>query len=312
MTFLKKLGCVLTASAFLSCFCIPSAAAELNSESDSSSVDVTAKYSAATATDIYSVNIEWGSMAFEYKEESRVWNPETHKYDVTGTSPWSCADGANEVKVTNHSNNPVTVELSYTPAADYSTITGEFDVPSKTLESAENSAPESAPSFTSSLSLSGELPQNVASSAVIGSAKVTLKSGENGGGGGDQTQLKSYINITSSLAEHTAYSFTAPIIYQGDNKYTAEIYAESVLTPSQNPKCEFSINGTPYYIYEESVGTALTVENPVTVSTSFWDDGSGRPKRRAIIIEANKRYLLTITLESDGKKGTAELEEIGS
>ncbi len=312
MTFLKKLVCVLSASAFLSCSCIPASAAELKSESDSASVDVTAKYSAVTVTDVYSVDIEWGSMTFEYTDGGRVWNPETHKYDTTAEPSWRCADGANKVKVTNHSNNPVTVEISYTPSADYSEISGEFDFPTKTLEAAaENSAPESAPYFTSSLSLSGALSQNVTSSTVIGSAKVTLKSGTDNGGNDDETQAQGLIKITSSMTAYASYLYEAPITYQGNNTYTAELYAEKVLEANENPKCEIFINDTPFYIFVEGVGAALTTETSVPISTSWYEEEDA-PKRKAIIIEANKRYRLTITLNTDGKTGTAELAEIGS
>ena len=307
MTFLKKLSYVALATAIFACSCIPSAAVELKEEGESSSVDVTAKYSAGKVTDVYSVDIEWGSMEFEYTDESRVWNPETHKYETSGNSAWSCEDGADEVKITNHSNKPVEVELSYTPSVDYSEISGSFNIASKTLDAAEeNSAQESAPSFTSKLALTGKLAENVTERAVIGTAKVTLKSDSTAGG--DETpKADSYVEFTSNMTEYAEYLYETTLTYLGNNKYTAELYDEDALGEDDKPAVKICINETQYYIQGADAGYALTTENPVTISTTPFDN-----KRKVIAIEKNKRYRLTITLNDDGKTGTATLEEIGS
>lgn len=327
MTFLKKLGCIISASAFLASSCITASAVELKAENDSDSVNVTAKYSAGTVSDVYSVDIEWGSMAFEYTEENRVWNPETHKYDTSGSSGWSCADGANKVKVTNHSNNPVTVELSYTPSADYSEISGEFDIPEKTLEAAaENSSLDSAPSFTAALSLEGELSESVTSSTVIGSAKVTLKSGTNGGensgeqndgeqedslGEMDKSAVAGFVTMTS-LEEDLKYTYnhTFNIYYQGENEYMAELCVPTVLNnnSSDKPATRMEINSTPYYIQGANAGFPFEPgkENSVEIRTTQYPD----LKRKVIAIEPNKTYRLIIKLNNDGESGMATLIEI--
>ena len=324
MTFLKKLGCILSASAFLASSCITASAVELKAENDSDSVNVTAKYSAGTVSDVYSVDIEWGSMAFEYTEENRVWNPETHKYDTSGSSGWSCADGANKVKVTNHSNNPVTVELSYTPSADYSEISGEFDIPEKTLEAAaENSSLDSAPSFTAALSLEGELSESVTSSTVIGSAKVTLKSGTNGGeNSGEQEDdlvemdiSKKYgkVEMTATGEGWRDFSYVVPIYDQGNNIYMAEMFAEIFPLIENNPRGRIFIGegeGKEYYIQGPGVGYALTTTNNVELKNTYYDDGEGSPKRKSIIIEPNKTYRVIIKLNDDGESGMATLIEI--
>lgn len=70
---------------------------------------------------IYSVDIEWGAMQFEYDYGS-TWNPSTHTYGA-GTSGnqgggWvvsSYVDGTNnKITVTNNSNFPVTADFAYT------------------------------------------------------------------------------------------------------------------------------------------------------------------------------------------------------
>ena len=331
MTFLKKLGCIISASAFLASSCITASAVELKAENDSDSVNVTAKYSAGTVSDVYSVDIEWGSMAFEYTEENRVWNPETHKYDTSGSSGWSCADGANKVKVTNHSNNPVTVELSYTPSADYSEISGEFDIPEKTLEAAaENSSLDSAPSFTAALSLEGELSESVTSSTVIGSAKVTLKSGTNGGensgeqNDGEQEDSLGEMDkskecgkvIISTVEGWEDGPYVTSIYDQGDNVYEAELFVTSVPSDEDRPKSEIYINKenieTKYHIYEEGAGFKFKPgkENSVEIKTTPYPDLDGTIKRKVIAIEPNKTYRLIIKLNDDGESGMATLIEI--
>ena len=66
---------------------------------------------------IYSVEISWGAMNFEYNYGS-AWDPVTHKYTSTKTEgEWKvigCLDGTNNrIDVTNNSNYPVTVDMSF-------------------------------------------------------------------------------------------------------------------------------------------------------------------------------------------------------
>ncbi len=87
-----------------------------------------------TNATVYSVDVEWGAMTFEY--EASKWNPETHKTEP-GTG-WRVYDSAadqvlddkqaaiNKVTVTNHSNAPVYATLSYTGNDSYADITGGF------------------------------------------------------------------------------------------------------------------------------------------------------------------------------------------
>ena len=80
---------------------------------------------------------------------------------------------------TNHSNAGVSVKLDYTPAADYTGITGTFQnaaeetVTALNLATAEGTTPATAPGATATLNLSGELPES-ASSVTVGSVTVTL------------------------------------------------------------------------------------------------------------------------------------------
>ena len=81
------------------------------------SIDVTSKEVGDEHKIIYSVEISWGAMNFEYNYGS-VWDPATHKYTSTKTEgEWKvigCLDGTNNrIDVTNNSNYPVTVDMSF-------------------------------------------------------------------------------------------------------------------------------------------------------------------------------------------------------
>ena len=307
MRILKKLKCVFLSAALLVCSCTFSGAAL-----EPSSAEVKAKYTQGVVTDVYSVDIEWGSMEFEYKEASSTWNPETHKYDKDGEAKWDCADNSNKVTVTNHSNKPVNVELSYTSSEAYSDITGSFDISEKTLEAAtENSDVSEAPTFGAYLTLSGELSDTVTESTVIGSATVKLSASESSENEAvDNSVSVGYIKLNSKKSEYAAYEYKAEIYKQSSNTYVATLCAETVLASEASPNTEIYINDVPYYIQIEGVGAQFTPNSTVDISTEYYPE-EGAPKRKATAIEAGKTYKLTIVLNGDGT-GKATLEEIAA
>lgn len=143
-------------------------------------VYVTYQKGESSAT-IYSVDIVWESMEFTYTAASEgTWNPSTHTFiDVEGAS-WSFAN--NKITVTNHSNADVNTSFSYTPAANFSAVSGAFvDVHKNaihnatlTLNSAVGSTLDEAPSGTAYLSLTGELSSSLATKTVCGTVTVTI------------------------------------------------------------------------------------------------------------------------------------------
>ena len=80
------------------------------------SIDVTSKEVGNEHKIIYSVEISWGAMNFEYNYGS-VWDPATHSYssgEKEGSWKTSCLNGTNnKISVENNSNYPVTVDLSF-------------------------------------------------------------------------------------------------------------------------------------------------------------------------------------------------------
>ncbi|MDO5425341.1 MAG: hypothetical protein Q4F41_16610, partial [Eubacteriales bacterium] len=55
-----------------------------------------------------------------------TWNPHTHCYEGGTAGGWIYADGSNEVLLTNHSEQDVTLILSYQSLQEYGEITGSF------------------------------------------------------------------------------------------------------------------------------------------------------------------------------------------
>ena len=143
-------------------------------------VYVTYQEGESSAT-IYSVDIVWESMEFTYTAASEgTWNPSTHTFIGVEGASWSFAN--NKITVTNHSNANVNTSFSYTPAANFSAVSGAFvDVhkdaihnATLTLNSAVGSTLDKAPSGTAYLSLTGELSSSLATKTVCGTVTVTI------------------------------------------------------------------------------------------------------------------------------------------
>lgn len=151
------------------------------SPGDSDIRDVKATYSAKTeAETVYSVDITWGSMEYTYTIDSEgTWNPGTHQFDgKSETGSWSCSEGADKVKVTNHSNAAVNAAFRYEAEDEYNGISGSFSEGTAKLETAEDTTVDQAPNKTVQLKLNGALDKNVPDSTKIGTATVTLSAAE--------------------------------------------------------------------------------------------------------------------------------------
>jgi hypothetical protein len=327
---LKKLACVVSALSLMACSCFQTAAVTISSPEGSDSVDVKAKYSKGIVTDVYAVDIQWGAMEFEYTGAELKWNPETHKYEKQNEGKWSCEQGANEIKVLNHSNKPVNVSFAYSAATGFSEIQGTFDTTSTMLPAAiENSDPETAPSAVALLTLTGELSENITSITKIGNATVTLSPtadsgdasngdlnvpsiGDNNSSGGDSpvfpSEAAGYIKLYSRQTEFASYSYQAEIFQQAPNTYIANMRADEVVAPDLGMDTEIYINGTRYYIYEKGNGYIFEAGSTVNLNTEFYPDAD-TSKRKATNIKAGKNYTLIITLNSDNKTGSATLAE---
>jgi hypothetical protein len=297
-----------------SCSCLFACAEDIDSETGSSTKNVTAKYSEGVVSSVYSVDIEWGSMEFEYTGAKKEWDPEEHKYITTEEATWTSANEADrQVTVINHSDNPINVAISYASAEGYEGITGSFDITSQTLDAAEeNSDPENAPTLISTLTLSGELSSDITTFTTIGSAKVQLSIPEDSldDNGIDESTPAGTVTLYSRSSEDT-YNYETNLYRQSSNVYVAQICADSITTnPYASLDTKIKIGETDYYIYEpdDSETFKFKVDNTVNINTSYYPDGGSSAKRKETVIEANVKYILTITLDEGGATGKAKLE----
>lgn len=173
---MKKLVFVILTVALLCAMPVSAfAASPITSKDGSDSAPVKGTYvPGSAATTVYSVDITWGSMEFTYTDASDgVWNPEDHTYSGAKAAGWTCADDANKITVTNHSNAVVTAKLSYETAAGYAGIEGSFTESSLRLDTAVGTARDAAPSKSTELNLSGKLTAGT-ENETIGTVTVTL------------------------------------------------------------------------------------------------------------------------------------------
>lgn len=174
---MKKLICialalVMTLALSVTCFAEVTGDKVGLKTGENATNNVTATY-AATANDesaVYYVDVTFGAMAFTYTDAAKTWNPSTHKYELQGAEgAWTCADGANKITVTNHSNKGVTATLSYAAANDYDDVEGNFD---KTTLNIGDATGGSAVSEEAYLTLDGALASG--SGVTVGTVTVAI------------------------------------------------------------------------------------------------------------------------------------------
>lgn len=85
-------------------------------------ISVTVNVDDGTAKTRYNVKVEWKDLSFTYDRSGTSWNPSDHTY--TGTAVGWSNDGkiAEAIKVSNHSNAPVSVSYTAPAAKDGVTV----------------------------------------------------------------------------------------------------------------------------------------------------------------------------------------------
>lgn len=172
---MKKLqiGCLL---GLLSMSLLPSAAFAETAEKHTK--DVKATYTETSEEEIItSVDIQWGSLAFTY-EETKVWNPKTHIYETGEAGGWTTEANGDQITIVNHSNRGLNVAVeTSTEAAFAEALSITTNQPKIVLASAAEAAlhsPESAPSETATVEITGTLAPTVADSTIIGHVTVRV------------------------------------------------------------------------------------------------------------------------------------------
>lgn len=169
---MKKIAVLILAIMML--MAISTAAFAATITTGDQTIDVEAQYQDKTSTaTVYSVDITWGAMQFIYTESgSMTWNPSNHTYTDSTTVGWTAT--GNTVTVVNHSNASVTASLAFDAFNAYSTVTGAFDVASKTLKAGEVNGYDTADKVTATLTLGGTLAETVTEFTKIGKIIVTI------------------------------------------------------------------------------------------------------------------------------------------
>ena len=138
-----------------------------------SSQDITATYVAGETSTIYAIEISWGSLAFTYTAAGQgTWDPDSLAYTGTSEAAWTCAQGANEVTVTNRSN--VAVVATITDAVDSTNglnVSFSWDDESLELESAVGKPANELPTATAALTVTGAI---AATDTVVTIGRVTV------------------------------------------------------------------------------------------------------------------------------------------
>ena len=157
-------------------------AATVDTASGSDSADVKAKYNSATLTDVYSVDITWGSMEFDYNEAGKNWNAADHKWvnDASDPAGWEVKNASNTIKVVNHSSKALKANFDFTANAEYTDLNGKFTYNNADLSGALDlelpKADTEAKEYVVYFAPTGDIPDthNKTTYAKIGAITITL------------------------------------------------------------------------------------------------------------------------------------------
>lgn len=174
---MKETISVLLVLALSLCMGITAFAEEIVTNGGKASTNVKATYvpdNDNTGT-VYSVDVDWGSMEFTYTTSGAIWDPENHLY-TGGTAAWSCAQDANKITVTNHSNTAVQVSLAYTSGDNFKGAIGTFGENNNSfpLSTAAGKSLGEADTQSRFLTFSGDLSYGLGKPTTIGSVTVTI------------------------------------------------------------------------------------------------------------------------------------------
>ncbi len=177
---MKKIFAIILSVALLATMSVTAFASEgkISASDDSMEIELTATYvPGLEKSTVYKVDVEWGSMEFTYTGVSAgTWNPDTHTYDgKTYKGTWSCEADANKIKVTNHSNAAVTVNLACELPSDiygaFSNADGDT-ITSLSLATAEGTSVGDAPAAVAYFNVpSGIINQ----SGKLGTITITIE-----------------------------------------------------------------------------------------------------------------------------------------
>lgn len=147
--------------------------------SNTSNQQVTGTYRDDTNATVYSVDIVWSNFNFEYNKGSKgAWDPATHTYSEPKPAGWG--DQTGTITMTNHSNADVRYTLSCEVDSEYSddfylgtSKDSSLGSTTGTLNTAENTAVDNAPSTQLTIYPGGSLPAGT-NDANVATLTITI------------------------------------------------------------------------------------------------------------------------------------------
>lgn len=124
------------------------------------------------STPVYSVDVEWDDLTFNYRDENGTWNPENH---TVANSNGTWIDGDRTINITNHSNVPVTANVKFgdqdsaTQNGVTATLTGNSGL---NLKAGVLHSPDTADNKTATVTVSGT--PTVQGNFTVGTITVTV------------------------------------------------------------------------------------------------------------------------------------------
>ena len=90
--------------------------------------DVKAIYVVDDIVNVYSVDVTWGAMEFDYYPGGEVWNVDLHLWESDPNAPakWTVNNDSNKVTLANHSSTEVNASLAFVAANGYTELSGSF------------------------------------------------------------------------------------------------------------------------------------------------------------------------------------------
>ena len=168
---MKRLLWIMALLCLPGLLCVSAAASQIGSRE----IDVKAKYKVISNTPAsYSVDLQWTDMTFPYiREDTRIWNPQTHTYKTGSKSGWEQTRGT--ITVTNHSNVDVRVTVEYLSEPDTG-IKGVLKNAKAKLKAGVVGDYKGADSMTATLTVSGKPTKTLTEDGSnVGKLRITIR-----------------------------------------------------------------------------------------------------------------------------------------
>lgn len=243
---------------------------------DSTQIYATYEEGVTTTDTVYNVDVEWGNLEYTYHPNAeKVWSPYDLKYVIYEHTPfWTCEDGADQIKVTNHSNAAISAKLEYTQTnAD---VTGSFDQSKINLKSADGTTVDEAPTGTATLTLGGKMAEDAES--VLGNVKVTIGDFEGERIYNNRIIMANYLNFYTTADDNV-------VMATGTFSFNDSLDLVGLKI------------GDTSYILPTKITTQYITENE-TIKTTLVQDSACHCGYAPLDRSVEYKYVLTINLET--------------